>query len=116
MSQIVTSKVTVIKNLELAKRIAIENGFRLTENQISGIGNKQVDYAFEKNGINFGLLKNDAGNYEIRYDDSFAKKVNNSFLSKYLKENLKIQAHLSGNSCEISSETDTEISLDINVN
>lgn len=118
MSQIVTIKSLQVRDLNLAEQIAIKNGFIVQKQKtISGIGDKNVDYYYclnDKPHIEFGLIKNESGTFDIKCDNSFEKIVNNKFTSNYSKEYLTREAILSGNKSTSISETETEIEIIIN--
>lgn len=117
MSQIVKAKGVKILNLQLAKEIALENGFSYSQNQrISGIGNANVEHKFtHTSGKNFGLNTNNEV-LELLCDTDYSKFIHRNFTSKYSAENFQRKIELKGDSYQITTNTEDELIYEVTRN
>lgn len=116
MSQIVMVNSIVIRDLELAKKVAEQNNFIFSENElISGIGDKDSRYKFShiNNHINFGLVEIDNRSFSIKHDVDYTEFIMSNFVAKYSKELLKKESILSGRNSDVVSENEDEVVIEI---
>lgn len=101
----------------MAKQIATKNGFIDSDSkEISGIGNRKVDYSFFKNGsrrISFGLKKStDNIKYDVLYDVDNKKVIHSDFIIPYTVERITQQAISIGNQLSVT-ENENEIIIEL---